>query len=255
VENWILAMRHVLFQKKIIYLSLLLSMFCLLINGCASSEVSRDVTAGVDLGVQNAKSLANGVSRSNVVDSYQNASQQAKGAMLGGTAGVLTGALSSVAMIPATATGALVGATYGAYIDANTTLEDQLANRDVTVVVLGDQILIVIPSARIFHAMTANIEPQAYSTLNLVSQYINQYTTMLVKVTAYTNATGPDSVNLALSQQQARSVVKYLSAAGVDARVLYATGYGGTRLVEKNSLIWDGSDNYRIEITLEKLFA
>lgn len=224
----------------------------LFLAGCASSDVSRDAEANVDLGVQNAKGFAD--NGQGISESYWNASQTQKGALLGGVAGVATGiAYTSVGWVPGGLAGAILGASYGAYIDAHTTLKDQLENRGVTVVTLGDQILVVLPSARVFYPMTPTIKPAAFSTLNLVGKYINQYTKMLVKVSAYTNCSHSNAYDLSLSQQQANNVVRYFTAIGLDARVLYATGYGGTRLVNRNNDRWDANDNYRIEITLEKL--
>lgn len=220
--------------------------------GCASSDVSRDAQANVDLGVQNVRGLVD--SGQGISESYWNASQAQKGALLGASAGVAAGiAYSSLGWVPGGLVGAVLGASYGAYIDAHTTLKDQLENRGVTVVTLGDQILVVIPSARVFYAMTPNIKPAAYSTLNLVGTYINQYTKMLVKVSAYTNCSAAHAYDVSLSQQQANSVVRYFTAIGLDARVLYAAGFGGTHLVNRNDDRWDANDNYRIEITLEKL--
>lgn len=234
----------------------ILALCSLVLCGCASSNVSRDVTSNIDDGVENAKNMVDGATESSIADSYQNASQKAKGAMLGGAAGGVTGAMSSaVGIIPGALVGAVMGASYGTYIDSNASIEDQLKNRGATLVVLGDQVLIMIPSARLFNEMSPKIKPDAYSTLNLVARYINGYTKMLVKVAAYTDALGSPDVNLSLSQEQAESVSKFLMACGMDSRVLYATGYGGTHLVQKNSYVWDGSDNYRIEITLEKLYA
>lgn len=227
--------------------------FSLFLSGCASSDVSRDAASNVDLGVQNARDLTSG--SGNIGDSYQNSSQTVKGAILGGTAGAVAGALASgVGFIPGTATGAVLGASYGSYIDSNTSLDDQLKNRGVNVIELGDQILVFMPSARIFEPWTARIKPQAYSTLKLVSAYVNNFTKMLVKISVYTDNTGSKEVDLSLSEQQAESVERFLVASGIHARVLYAAGYGGTRLVTKNTGDWD-TDNYRIEITLEKLYV
>jgi outer membrane protein OmpA-like peptidoglycan-associated protein len=254
VENLVLAKVVGLLRKENFYFLPLFLISCFFLSSCASSTVSRDAASNVDMGVQNAKSLVD--SDGSIVDSYQNASQKAKGFMLGGAAGAGVGALSSgIGIIPGAAVGALFGGTYGSYIDSYTSYSDQLENRGATMVVLGDQILIILPSASIFHAMTANIKPDAYSTLKLVAKYINGYTKMLVKIAAYTNAVGPKEVDLALSQQQAESVAKFLWACGLDARLTYAVGYGGTHLVQKNFSSWDESDNYRIEITLEKLYV
>lgn len=237
-------------------LFLLLIFFSILI-GCAASNVSRDVTSNIDVGIQNTKDVAENAYNSNIADSYGNTNQMTKGAYLGVAAGAATGAVysSSLGVVPGAIAGLVFGASYGSYIDSNASLYDQLENRGATVVVLGDQILVVIPSARIFYPQTANIKPQAYSTLTMVTQYINQYTTMLVKVAGYTSASGSPDSDLALSKQQAKNVAKFMLMSGVNARVLYSNGYGGTHLISKNVLDWDGSDNYRIEITLEKLYV
>jgi outer membrane protein OmpA-like peptidoglycan-associated protein len=235
-------------------LLLVISLFFIL-AGCASSNVSRDAAANVDLGVQNAKNLTSGAGDTNIADSYQNSTQATKGVFLGGAVGGVAGALSSgIGFIPGAAAGAILGASYGGYIETNETLADRLQNRGATIVVLGDQILIVLPSSRIFNPWSDKIKPQAYSTLKMVTQYINGYTKMLVNVAVYTDKTGSGTIDLSLSQQQADSVVKFLTESGIDARVLYAIGNGGTKLVAPNTGNWE-SDNYRIEITLEKLYV
>jgi len=254
VDKWVRARAGISFSKKI-WLLAVITVLSFALMSCASSDVSRDTSANIDLGMQNARNLVDDAGNSSIGDSYQNASQAAKGAIIGGTAGAVTGLLSPpLGFFPGTAIGMILGAAYGGFIDSNTDLNDQLANRGANVVVLGDQILIVLPSARIFQDNSSTIRPQAYTTLKLVARYINGYTKMLVKVAAYTDATGSNSIDLALSQQQADQVAKFLLASGMDSRVLYAAGYGGTHLVQKNTLDWN-SDNYRIEITLEKLYV
>lgn len=227
---------------------------CFILAACASSAVQRDAASNIDLGVRNAKHLVSG--DGNISDAYQNSSQTTKGVLIGGTAGAVTGALysSSVGIVPGLAVGAILGGSYGAYIDAHTTLRDKLENRGANIIVLGDHILIVIPSARIFDAYSSTIKPRAYSTLDVLAQYLNSFDKMLVKVAVYTDDTGSNRVDMALSNQQAQQIEKYLVTTGIDARVLYAAGYGGSRLVTTNCQQWD-NDNYRIEVTLEKLIV
>lgn len=232
-----------------------LNLLCCALFGCASSEVSREVASNVDIGAQNARNLAGGAGDTSFSDIYNNSSQMSKGAVIGGTAGAVAGAFSSgLSVVPVAATGALLGASYGSYIDSQASLKDKLENRGATIVVLGDQILIALPSSRLFNILTPELKPGAIETLALTAQYINSYQKMLVKVSAYTNDTGSRRIDLALSQQQAAKIEKALVLSGVNARVLYAEGYGSSHLVEKNSLDWE-SDNYRIEITLEKLYV
>ncbi len=240
-----------LFVKVGLYLLIL----CGLLSGCASSNVSRDAAAGMDMGVQNARNMTDSAGDTNIVDSYQNSSNATKGALIGGAAGGVAGAFTSgIGVIPGAATGAILGASYGSYIDVNETLEDKLQNRGVTIVVLGDQVLIVIPSWRVFDPWSPRIKPQAYSTLALVARYINRFVKMGVNVTGYTDDSGSRTVDFALSQEQANNVLRFLQLNNVSARLLYAQGCGSTRLVTRNTGEWE-SDNYRIEITLEKLYV
>lgn len=228
--------------------------FSAFLFGCASSGVQRDAAANVDLGIQNAKNLVEG--DGDVADSYQNANQTTKGAIIGGAVGAITGSLTTgVGFVPGTAVGAIFGASYGAYIDSTTDKRDRLENRGVSVIVLGDQVLIVLRSARIFEPQTATIKSQAYSTLDMVARYINRFHKILVRVAAYTSDTGSRAGDLALSTQQADHIARYFTAKNVDARILYATGEGGTKLVDDARLDWDASDNYRVEITLERLYG
>lgn len=240
-------------NPKTLAVSLLITSFALL-TGCASSNVSRDTAAKVDMGFDNAEKLGSG--GGDFVESWQNSTLTTRGAVLGGTAGALAGyATSSVGLFPGALVGTILGAAYGNYMDSEASLADQLINRGVTVVELGDQILVVLPSARIFDGMTPTIKPQAYSTLNLLTTYLNGYTKTLVKISAYTDDIGEQNVNLALSKQQAHAVERYLAVNHLNARLLYADGFGGSNLVMKNTRDWGKSDNYRIEITLEKLDA
>lgn len=242
------------FKKEKFLFFLLLITSCLLMS-CASSDVSRDAASNVDFGIQNAKDLVDDAGDGSIGDTYYNTSQLTKGALIGGAAGAITGGVTSgVGVIPGTAVGAILGASYGSYIDSKMSLKDQLENRGAVVVVIGDQILIAIPSARLFNPWTAKIKRQAYPLINLLVRYVNGYTKILVKIAAYTSDTGSKNMDLSLSQQQAACVAKALSASGIDARLLYAAGYGGTKLMTTNSFDWD-TDNYRIEITLEKLYV
>lgn len=254
VENRVFAKVGAQFFSSIS--CIFLTMYALTLCGCASSNVSRDVTSNIDDGVENTRKMVDNATSGSIADSYQNASQRTKGALLGGAAGGLIGAVSSnIGVVPGAAIGAILGASYGAYIDSNASVEDQLQNRGATIVTLGDQILIVIPSSRIFEYRSARIKTDAYSTLGLTTRYINSFTKMLVKVSAYTDCLGPADVDLALSQEQSEKIAKFFVASGMDTRVLYAVGYGGTHLVQRRNPDWDGSDNYRIEITLEKLYV
>ena len=231
--------------------------FCsaLLIVGCASSNVSHDVEDGVDQGVQNANNLYHATSDGDIANSYQNTNQATKGAIVGGAAGTVTGIVTSMGALPGLAAGVIFGASYGQYLDANMSMRDLLENRGINVMVLGDNVRLSIPSARLFNPYTATVSSSAYSTLQVVAQYINSATTTLITVSAYTDDYAPPRVSLSLSENQAKNVAKLLSAYGVNTRLLYAKGYGGVDLIDESGASWGESDNDRIEITFERMHA
>jgi outer membrane protein OmpA-like peptidoglycan-associated protein len=222
--------------------------------GCASSNVSREANDNVAVGYQNANSSIDNMGNGSVADSYGNMSQTTKGVLVGGAAGaVIGGVTTGVGALTGLASGAILGGAYGSYLDSNTTLVDQLENRGVKVMVLGDQVRLVMHSSHTFIGFTPEIRPGVYSTLDLVARFLNQYTTMSVRVAAYTNATESARISRAISKEQAESIVRYLWRKGVNTRMLTAAGMGGTNLVTENSMNLDAGWNYRLEITAEKL--
>jgi outer membrane protein OmpA-like peptidoglycan-associated protein len=224
------------------------------LQGCASSSVQREAANQVDGGVGNATAMASG--DGNIADAYQNSSQAIKGVLIGGAAGALIGnAIPGIGPVTGLASGAIAGGAYGTYIDSYTSLQDQLENRNVRIIILGDQIRLVMLSSQVFESsVSSTIRPSAFSTLDLVTQFINQYPNVSVQVSAHTNVLGSERVNQALTQQQAESITRYLWRTRINTRLLYASGYGSSQLVTKADPTQYGeSDNDRVEITLEKV--
>lgn len=223
------------------------------LQGCASSAASRGASSQADQAYLETDYAMRHFSDGSVSDAYQNSSQAAKGVVIGGVVGAAAGgATSAIGGVAGFGLGAIFGGALGKYIDSHTTLADKLENRHVRVIEMGDQIMIVINSTTLFFQNSSNIRSDAYETLDLVSQYINRYPNMSVKIAAYTSAAEPERVSRPLSQQQADNVMKYLWNRHINTRLLYAEGGSSSKLVTANTANWD-SDNYRVEITLEKL--
>ncbi|MDR3492491.1 MAG: hypothetical protein P4M12_10730 [Gammaproteobacteria bacterium] len=231
-------------------------LFCFLmamlsvLQGCASSNISRGAANSVDTAYQHTASLTSDAGNTDIVDSYKNSSEIAQGAAVGSLVGAVAGGVTtgSAGVLPGALGGAVLGGVLGAFIEHQSSILDQLENRGGKVFILGDQVMIVLPSEQIFVGVSSGIRPQAYSTLNLVARMIGNYATMSVKVTAYTPGGGAPEVEQAVSQQQADSVVKYLGA-HADTRLVTAVGCGWAHLIDKVG----AEANYRLEITFEKL--
>lgn len=234
------------------YIFFIALLSALITAGCASSGATRVAASEADkvyIGTDQSLTHMNGDLR----DTIQNTNQTVKGVVIGGLAGAVAGSLySTIGVIPGLAGGAIIGGAIGAYVDAYASAEDRLENRGIQVIQLGDQIKFVLPSYFIFNPYSAVLRPSAYSTLDQITDLISQYPNESVKVAAFTSTCMPGSVSLAVSQQQADAIVKYMTKRGINTRLIYAGGYGGTQLVSPDLPDWS-SDNYRVEITLEKL--
>lgn len=231
------------------FLIILLGLF---LQACSASDVSRNAASEADQAYIQTKGMLKGAGEENIINAYQNTNQTSKGVVMGGAVGALAGN-SSVGFLPGLIGGAIFGGALGAYIDSHTTLRDKLENRGVKVIVLGDQVMLVLPSATLFQRMTPVLRPESYSTLDDVAKLISGYPNIMVKISAYATMAGPQPINKALSQQQADNIAKYLWRKNINTRLLYAVGYGDTRRVVQENFDSIASDNYRVEITLEKL--
>lgn len=232
---------------------LLMIILAIFLQGCASSQFSRGAASETDKAYIDADYALSHAGDGNIATAYQNTSSQTKGVVLGGAAGALIGSMTTgIGTVPGLAGGLIFGGALGTYMDNYSTFADRLENHGVKTIILGDQIMLVLPSSLVFHELTANIYSNAYETLDMVAQFISQHPNMSVKVAAYTSNAYPTRVNMAISREQAQNVAKYLWRRGANTRMIYAEGYGGTHLVTKSSADWS-SDNNRIEITMEQL--
>jgi outer membrane protein OmpA-like peptidoglycan-associated protein len=71
-----------------------------------------------------------------------------------------------------------------------------------------------------------------------------------VEIAGHTDADGSEEANLALSEQRAQAVVDYLTAAGVDAALLTAVGYGEAPPIADNETDEGRAQNRRIEFSI-----
>jgi outer membrane protein OmpA-like peptidoglycan-associated protein len=206
----------------LVFFTLILAVYSAL-TGCASSSIERNAASNVDSAYQSSNYALTHAADNSTVNAFQNAPQTGKGVLIGTTSGALIGGFTSgvPGILPFAVGGAIVGGVLGAWIDYHTNLIDRLENRGVKVYVLGDQMMLILPSSWIFEGRTPRVQPQSKSTLDMVAEFIREYPTMSVKVAAYSNDVGDNQVNCYVTQQQAETVVKYLWPR-VNTRLLYA---------------------------------
>lgn len=123
-----------------------------------------------------------------------------------------------------------------------------LSKEGVEVENIGETMRIVIPSDRLFNPGSANINPlEGARILNMVAEFMEMLETTRAEVSGYTNKEPSPILNQALSERQAQVVLDYLWTLGLDARVLYARGFGANKPLARNRVAWI---NRRIEINV-----
>jgi outer membrane protein OmpA-like peptidoglycan-associated protein len=95
------------------------------------------------------------------------------------------------------------------------------------------------------------ILPKSYELLDNVAKVIKEHTEIpKILVEGHTSSEGSDKYNLDLSDRRAKSVMRYLIAAGVDPFRLDARGFGESTPIADNDTEDGRSKNRRVEFTI-----
>ena len=101
-----------------------------------------------------------------------------------------------------------------------------------------------------FELGSANLTPEAMTVLDQLGVALSSETLspFAFQISGHTDATGPETFNLQLSEQRARAVEAYLSANyGIDRGRLNTVGMGESALLDSGNPF--SSQNRRVEIT------
>jgi outer membrane protein OmpA-like peptidoglycan-associated protein len=180
------------------------------------------------------------------------------GAAIGGAAGALLGATTSLktrkAALIGAGIGALAGGGVGLYMDnQEAKLRQRLQNSGVSVTRVGDSIVLNMPSNITFDTDQANVKPQFYETLNSVAIVLQEFNQTLVDVVGHTDSDGSAEYNLDLSRQRAASVARYLTSQQLDPNRFSVDGRGKSQPIASNATPTGKARNRRVEITIQPL--
>ncbi len=180
------------------------------------------------------------------------------GAAVGGAAGALLGATTSIktrkAALIGAGIGAIAGGGVGAYMDnQESKLRARLEGTGVSVTRVGDSIVLNMPSNVTFDSDEADVKSRFYDTLNSVALVFQEYDQTLIDVVGHTDSSGDDNYNEDLSRRRANSVARYFVAQQIASNRFQVEGRGEGEPIASNSTSSGKARNRRVEITIQPL--
>jgi outer membrane protein OmpA-like peptidoglycan-associated protein len=164
------------------------------------------------------------------------------GAVAGGAVGAVIG--KEKGAIIGAGVGGIAGAYAGGRMDKQAKELKAIAETKRT-----EQGLVTkLKSDILFDTGKANLKPQAKNNLDQMAGIMKKYPENILAINGYTDNTGSNSVNEALSQRRAQAVKDQLVASGMPNSVISTYGRGESNPVADNSSVNGRKQNRRVEI-------
>jgi outer membrane protein OmpA-like peptidoglycan-associated protein/tetratricopeptide (TPR) repeat protein len=96
----------------------------------------------------------------------------------------------------------------------------------------------------------STLKPESTNELQRLIKLLNDLPTMKIEIGGHTDSKGSDDYNLKLSASRAKTVVEYLTKAGISADRLKSAGYGEAQPIETNDTDEGRALNRRTEFTI-----
>jgi outer membrane protein OmpA-like peptidoglycan-associated protein len=177
-----------------------------------------------------------------------------KGAMIGAAAGAVAGLFVGDGELDEVLGGAAVGAGLGAgvgvYMDKQQRELEQIDNADVERID-EETLRVSFDSDILFGVDSSVLSSGSRRSLDDFAQVMQNYPKTAVLIQGYTDSTGSEQHNQALSERRAQSVENHLSLRGVDGTRMNAIGHGEGYPVADNSTAQGREQNRRVEILVK----
>jgi len=172
----------------------------------------------------------------------------ASGAAVGGAIGSRTGSTARGAIIGAVVGGA-TGAIIGSRMDQQAR-ELELAIPGAVVERVGEGLVVTFASGLLYDFDSDAIRADAGVNLRNLAESLNKYPDTQLLIVGHTDSVGTTEYNQDLSTRRATSASRYLSAQGVGASRIRASGVGETEAVASNDTEAGRRTNRRIEVAI-----
>jgi outer membrane protein OmpA-like peptidoglycan-associated protein len=172
------------------------------------------------------------------------------GAAVGAAAGFFVGDGELDEILGSAAVGAGLGAGVGLYMDKQEQALEEI--EDVDVERVDEETLRVNFASDILFAVDSSVlSPQSMTSLDEFAQVMRQYPQTAILVQGYTDSTGSEEHNMALSQRRAQAVYNHLALREVEQGRMAALGYGEGYPVADNATPDGRAQNRRVSILVK----
>lgn len=175
-----------------------------------------------------------------------------KDAATGATVGAIEGAVITSTLVGAgigAGAGALVFTGAGLLTESKKNILRYLRRKgDIQFEQYGETMTLIVPTDRYYYFNSSRLIDLCYPSLVRIIKLLKFYPNRTIYVAGFTDNVGSRYHKNMLSQAQAETMVTFLWANGIPAKLLNAEGYGDKHAVSDNSLIHGSAHNRRIEI-------
>jgi len=177
-----------------------------------------------------------------------------KGAIIGATAGVMSGLLTgddSNGTIKRALAGAALGAAIGNELDIQEEeLRKDLGGSGALIKNTGDSLIVTLPEAITFDINSSTVRYTLEDSLVRLAKSLNKYPNTNIDVIGHTDNVGDESYNQELSARRAGSVAAILAQSGVSQSRMRAYGRGELKPIKSNDTVNGRAANRRVEIII-----
>jgi len=179
--------------------------------------------------------------------------KQQKGTAIGAGGGAAVGALLTHGSIWGILAGAAIGGTAGNLIGKKMdqqAKELQQAVPTAQIERVNEGIAITFESGLLFKINSSEINESYKADLSSAAEVFNKYPETNITIAGYTDDTGSDEFNMALSEKRAKAVGDFFISKGVAANRIVEKGFGETEPKYPNDSEEHRTKNRRVEIAV-----
>jgi outer membrane protein OmpA-like peptidoglycan-associated protein len=103
-------------------------------------------------------------------------------------------------------------------------LKNQITSTRATIVETKDTVLLVLPDVAFFNPDSANLQNDAYYSLDKIVDLFGYYEKSVVQVVGFTGSHNAPHIKKVLAAARAQKIAQYLWNNGIDANFIYADG-------------------------------